>query len=334
MNKITYLLFSLFSLCLATIVNGQIANHFTCPAGTTTQTFDHTGALQTFVVPANVTQLTIVGAGASGGGNDGFNGNGGGGGAGGVLGATYTVTPGETLTILVGGKGIVGSDSGFFGGNCCSGGGGGGGTFVFRGSVTLANLLIAVGGGGGRGSGGPGQSSQAFVTTGAANGGTALQGGAGAGISTDGADDTEVRQAHGGQSIIAGGAGGGLGIGDGGEGGPGGYGGGGEGEEEDINGAGGGGGGYIGGNALGTDVGGQGGTSFLPPGTTPVVNQVAGNPSSAVESIHGQLLVCYTASPAAVTAPIPTMSQWGLIIFGLLVLNLGIIFLYIHVSLK
>ena len=33
-------------------------------------------------------------------------------------------------------------------------------------------------------------------------------------------------------------------------------------------------------------------------------------------------------APAVATAPIPTMSQWGLLIFGLLTLNLGLIFLY------
>lgn len=37
---------------------------------------------------------------------------------------------------------------------------------------------------------------------------------------------------------------------------------------------------------------------------------------------------CVVAPPAVATAPIPTMSQWGLLIFGLLVLNLGVIFLY------
>ncbi len=37
---------------------------------------------------------------------------------------------------------------------------------------------------------------------------------------------------------------------------------------------------------------------------------------------------CTSCTPAVAQAPIPTMSQWGLLIFGLLVLNLGVIFLY------
>lgn len=42
----------------------------------------------------------------------------------------------------------------------------------------------------------------------------------------------------------------------------------------------------------------------------------------------GACATCAAAPPAVAQAPIPTMSQWGLLIFGLLVLNLGVIFLY------
>jgi len=37
---------------------------------------------------------------------------------------------------------------------------------------------------------------------------------------------------------------------------------------------------------------------------------------------------CTSCPSPVTTAPVPTMSQWGLIIFGLLILNLGVIFLY------
>lgn len=54
---------------------------------------------------------------------------------------------------------------------------------------------------------------------------------------------------------------------------------------------------------------------------------VAGNISISTPSGTGNFAVSACFNNSCKT-PIPTMSQWGLIIFGLLVLNLGIIFLY------
>ena len=79
-----------------------------------------------------------------------------GGNAGGVLGgsgatrtSTFTVVPGQTLQVLVGGAGGNGTD----------GGGGGGGSFVARGTSGFADFgtdfLVGTGGGGGASPGAP-----------------------------------------------------------------------------------------------------------------------------------------------------------------------------------
>ena len=73
-----------------------------CSAHAATQTFDYTGAEQQFIVPAGVTSITVTAHGAKGG--NGYNASSGGG-LGGTTTATISVTPGETLAILVGGMG-------------------------------------------------------------------------------------------------------------------------------------------------------------------------------------------------------------------------------------
>src|SRR5487761_1252799 len=95
-------------------------------ATTGSQTFNFTGSTATFTVPTFVSPVTIQALGASGGSNGGS----------GALGAsvqgdftvcsggTCDLTPGETLTVLVGGQGT----SGITGAG--GGGGGGGGSFV------------------------------------------------------------------------------------------------------------------------------------------------------------------------------------------------------------
>lgn len=104
--------------------------------------FDYTGAVQCLVVPSGVTSASVQAIGAAGG-----NGPGSGGGRGASLEGDFTVTPGGTLTVLVGGRG------GDWTGNA-SGAGGGGGSFVWTDQTLAAdgsNLLIAAGGGGGNG---------------------------------------------------------------------------------------------------------------------------------------------------------------------------------------
>ncbi|MBK9190418.1 MAG: T9SS type A sorting domain-containing protein [Crocinitomicaceae bacterium] len=105
---------------------------------TTAQTFNYTGALQTFVVPAGVTTITAECYGAKGG-----NGNqpSSTGGNGAYIKGDISVTPGETLNIISGGAGVSGVTS-------LEGGGGGGGSFVIRATGNVP-LIIAGGGGGG-----------------------------------------------------------------------------------------------------------------------------------------------------------------------------------------
>ena len=76
------------------------------------QTFNFTGAEQTFMVPTGVTRVTVTASGASG---AGFGSGSGPNALGGVVTATVRVTPGESLAVFVGGQGAN---------NCSSSGGG------------------------------------------------------------------------------------------------------------------------------------------------------------------------------------------------------------------
>jgi gliding motility-associated-like protein len=138
----------------------------------TTQTFNYSGANQTFVVPCGVYSATVQawGGGGGGGGSDGSGTVASGGGGGGYATSVIALTPGTSLTVLVGGGGGAGVGcqtgsgggiggyglgTGGNGGNAgpsgCSGpgGGGGGGTGIMNG----ATILIVAGGGGGAGGG-------------------------------------------------------------------------------------------------------------------------------------------------------------------------------------
>ncbi|WP_055743046.1 BMQ_0737 family morphogenetic spore coat protein [Brevibacillus choshinensis] len=211
-----------------------------------TQNFTFTGGIQSFIVPPTVTSLTIRAVGARGG--DGLST----GGRGAYIQGDFPVTPGDVLSILVGGAG---------GGDDLTAGGGGGGSFVWRTTspVDAANILIAAGGGGGGAQGSQGGNANEESTSGQAgaetlggaggmnglggNGGAGFVGGGGAGgagIIGNGVNGSTG--AIGGKAISTGGAGGGV---------TGGFGGGGEGSS-----GGGGGGGYSGG-------GGGGGTNLL-----------------------------------------------------------------------
>lgn len=140
--------------------------------GNTTVTFNYTGSSQTWTVPDGITSLTVDAKGASGG--AGFDNNVSfSGGFGGRTQTTIPVSPGDILTIIVGGQGqdfvssgqpdvpIPGVAGGYNGGGSggsgpgayyiWAGGGGGGG----RTEVRKGNTLFVVAGGGGGGSGGP-----------------------------------------------------------------------------------------------------------------------------------------------------------------------------------
>jgi hypothetical protein len=103
------------------------------------ETFSYTGAIQTYTVPDGVTSIKVKCWGAAGGGRNG--------GAGGYAGGTVSVTPGETIQVVVGQGGRIG-------GNLGSGGGFTGILSVWNTSdiaATHAGSIIIAGAGGGGG---------------------------------------------------------------------------------------------------------------------------------------------------------------------------------------
>jgi hypothetical protein len=217
-------------------------------------TLSYTGATQSYTVPAGVTRLQVTAAGASG-----ANGSYASGGFGAQVQATLSVTPGEVLTVQVGGTGATAAaNASVFGGYNGGGtgsynsGSGGGATDVRRANgstgdyLTSRNaLLVAAGGGGGGWQN----------VNGASMGGTPTPGG-------NGAEGTGGWLAGAGATQTAPGAGGGSGqAGSNGTGGAANYAGGGGGGGYN----GGGGAGYTG-NASGYPAGGGGGSSWVSPG--------------------------------------------------------------------
>lgn len=209
-------------------------------------TFNFTGTIDSWVVPAGITQITIEARGAAGSTSSSSAVSGG---MGAIMIGDFAVTPGQSLSILVG-QNYTAAD----------GNGGGGGTFVVD---AMNNPLIVAGGGGGSGAANDsadkhGQAGTAGGTGsgGGGTGGTAGNGGnigatfasgAGAGLLTNGADGWSA--GSGGQAFVNGGAGANIGYGIGG------FGGGGNGSGNVV---GGGGGGYSGGGSASNSVGGGG----------------------------------------------------------------------------
>ena len=121
-------------------------------------TFNFTGGMQTFTVPAGVTSINIQAFGAQGG-TGAIGGNavlGGTGGLGASATGTLAVVPGQVLNIFVGGQGAspAGGFNGGANGGSVNAGGGGGASDVRAGGVAAANRVITAGGGGGGGRGG------------------------------------------------------------------------------------------------------------------------------------------------------------------------------------
>ena len=272
--------------------------------------FIFTGGLQSAVVPAGVHSVRLTAFGAQGGTY--FENLVGGRGA--SVQGRFAVTPGETLTILVGGVGAT-ITSGF-------GSGGGGGSFVWRGAgfgaLSTTTLLVAAGGGGGAAqSGGAkdggdatvGPSGAAGIPGGAGgvdgSGGEAgaadpsagtfgSGGGGGGGLLTNGGSSTI---AQGGQAIVGGAAGGSGGHG----GGAGGFGGGGGAEV-----GGGGGGGYSGGGGgqgIASASGAGGGGGSFNAGTDQV--NVAG-----VRLGSGEVTVDFLVDPSPTSAEDCRKGAW------------------------
>ena len=116
-----------------------------------TQTFNFTGAAQTYTVPANVTSITVDVQGAQGGGSLPSPTNNPGG-LGGRVQTTLAVTPGQVLNVYVGGTTTTNSGGWNGGGDGSSSGAGGGGASDIRiGGTTLASRVVTAGGGGGGG---------------------------------------------------------------------------------------------------------------------------------------------------------------------------------------
>lgn len=255
--------------------------NYSCAANVT-QTFNYTGAQQTFVVPAGVTSVTIGTWGAQGGANWVNNVN-----YGGHVQADIAVTPGSTLYIYVGGQpnstagGFNGGGSGETGGK-----GGGGGTDVRIGGTTYNDRVVCAGGGGGAGywsglhvyggvggglTGGDGYREPDFASN---------PGGKGASQSGPGPDGTcasfNITQCAGG-----------FGFGG------------------SITGCGcevyGGGGGWYGGAASGNCRGGGGGSGYAIPAATNVVMD------AGVRAGHGMVTIAYSVSPTlSQTAGLPS----------------------------
>ena len=190
-------------------------------------TFTYTGGPQTYTVPAGVFSLGVDAAGAQGGVSHGYIG-----GPGARAQATLAVTPGETLTLYVGGAGSPApytsggpsaGGAGYNGGgngtysSGSSGGGGGGASDVRRGGAGLTNRVVVAGGGGGSGVyGGGGAGGAPNGATGAAvaggttpgMGATQSAGGNAGGTLGQGGDSPATNMA--GTSNVSGGGGGGY----------------------------------------------------------------------------------------------------------------------------
>lgn len=165
---------------------------------TTIQTeFSYTGGVQSFVVPAGVSSVTIEAWGAQGG----IDSSPASGGLGGYSKGMLNVSPGSTLFVYVGGQGQSGGDvdrnnaGGWNGGGnggydnsdqTKNGGGGGGASDVRFGGQALGNRVIVAGGGGGSALGGAGGNGGGTIGANGGNynlgglGGTQSEGGTGA----------------------------------------------------------------------------------------------------------------------------------------------------------
>lgn len=117
-------------------------------AAPTSATFSYTGRVDSFQVPAGVSSITATAKGAQGASVDN-----GAGGKGGKVQATLAVTPGQNLSVYVGGQG--GWNGGAAGGGGSiggkTGGTGGGATDIRLSSAASSRIIVAGGGGGGGG---------------------------------------------------------------------------------------------------------------------------------------------------------------------------------------
>lgn len=304
--------FTLMSLICAVI--------FSQPSFSQT-TFNYTGNMQTYVVPAGVTTIQIEVWGAQGG-NATFGSTSGG--LGGYAVGELSVTPGETLNIFVGGQdgyngggigGLQGNASTINGPSPFSGPSGGGASDVRQGGTTLNDRVIVGGGGGGAGNDGNWNSCQPSPGVDGGVGG-GLTGGTGPTASNSFACNCAGGGGEGGTggSQIAGGTAGnyqgGCFSGNWNLGQDGGFGYGGDGDQTapyaGDGAAGGGGGGYYGGGAGGDGVnttsggGGGGGSSYI--GGVTNASETAG-----MQTGHGQVVITLQCDPLLTTVSADTV---------------------------
>ncbi len=274
--------------------------------GSGSQTFNYTGAVQTFTVPAGVISLTIDSRGAQGGAAT--NPSVGPGANGGRVQATISVTPGDVLNINVGGMGVDGTTGsggagGFNGGGAgalyagsYAGGGGGGASDIRVSPYTLNDRLVVAGGGGG----GAYNYSTAGADRGGMGGGTIGEGGySGSVLLGNGYAGNGGTQSAGGAAgnytsycIASDGV---LGVG--GAGGP-------------CNNSGGGGGGGFYGGGGGVWAGGGGGSSF-PAGATHTQGYQTGN-GQVIISWVSTILGCASSTRTSVdviVTPLPVITS-------------------------
>jgi len=244
---------------------------------TISSTFDFTGDVQQYVVPAGVTSLIVDVRGAQGG--NGSNPTSGPGGLGGRVQTRLTVTPGQVLNLYVGGTGLPGTSSwqwipgGYNGGGQGRRQAGGGGASDIRiGGTSLNDRVVVAGGGGGGGL--------------ACNSTNHERGGNGGGLtgeegyycnsqtSCDGG--TGGTQTNAGNAPCYGGTTGGFGIG------------GNAWSSNSCSGHGGGGGGWYGGGGGGCGGSGGGGSSYTNPVLTSNTTHTQGFQTSS-----GQIIISY-----------------------------------------
>lgn len=198
---------------LSGVFSSTTADLLTLQGGSGSQAFSNTTP-DTWDVPAGVTELEIKAWGAGGGGGGGGTATAGaaGGGGGFAHGSAISVTPGETLDIIVGGGGGLGVGQTGAG----DGGGGGGETRVTRQTGTV-DLVIAGGGGGGGGGDNGGSASAAGA--GGAGGGATGETGESSGVTGGGVGGSTGGGGNGGtggwrNGTAGDGTGGGLGAGE------------------------------------------------------------------------------------------------------------------------
>lgn len=310
------------STCGAVVTFTEPTATDNCGNAMATQTFDFTGTTQTFTVPLGVTNITIEAYGGAGQDFTVEQYQPSTGGLGGFASGELNVTPGDILTIYVGGAGIDGAGgfngggTGGFGtptdGSAGFAGSGGGASDVRIGAGTLADRVIVAGGGGGGGRDYVNGSCQPCGTGGAGGAGGALVGvngmGGGPGTSPTGPYPNPNAGGFGGDQTMGGAGGGGVGptgnagtLGDGGMG---------------LNGqystaSGGAGGGYYGGGSGGgtnpgggqAGGGGAGGSSYIDGVTN-------GSTTAGLRSGDGQIVITYETLSLMQTAGLPSGSTF------------------------